>query len=158
MQNFEKIIGLLVDNDVQFVLIGGLAAAMYGVTIVTQDIDICVPFNIDNVERIIKALKSYHPVYNGNKRPMHSSPEYIAQLKNLYLLTDLGAIDMLSEVKGLGRYPDLVSHSVEIDLFGRKCKVLDIESLIISKKEFNRPKDKETVIQLVAIKGKMRKT
>lgn len=157
MQDFEKLIKLLLHNDVEFILIGGFAATVHGVSLLTQDIDICVPFNKNNTARLLKAIKDYHPIHRENKKPLNETPESLARFKNLYLLTDLGIIDLLGEVSNLGKYDDILSHTIEVDLFGYKCKVLDIDTLILSKKEMNRPKDKETIIQLKAIKEKLKK-
>jgi len=152
MQNFEKILELLIDNEVEFVLVGGFAATVHGVTLLTHDIDVCVPFNVENAGKIISAFKEHHPKYSSNKLPLSSDVEYVAALKNLYLTTDLGNIDMLGLVGGLGSYQDVVQHAIEIEIFGRVCKVLDIDALIKAKKAMGGPKDHEAVAQLNLIK------
>lgn len=157
MQNFEKIIRVLLDNEVDFVLIGGFAAAVYGVTLITQDIDICVSFDKQNSGRILKAVKGLNPSHRDGNRPLNETVESLTKFKNLYLSTDFGPIDLLGHVSGLGSYSDLKNHFIEVELFGKKCKVLDIDALISSKREMGRPKDKETIIQLEAIKEKLAK-
>lgn len=155
MQNFEKITRLIMDNGVEFVLIGGFAAAVHGVTLLTQDIDICVPFDLENAARIIRAFRGYNPRHRENKRPLSEDVKCVSGLRNLYLMTDLGSIDMLGHVSGVGSYADVVRHAIEIEIFGGRCRVLDIESLIKSKREMGRVKDKETIRQLKIIKKKL---
>ena len=46
----------LSEQQVEFVLIGGLAANLHGVQKVTEDIDVCIPFTIENVAKIIAAV------------------------------------------------------------------------------------------------------
>ncbi|MFH1729188.1 MAG: hypothetical protein ABIA04_12310 [Pseudomonadota bacterium] len=154
MQNFEKIIKLFIDNDVDFVLIGGLAATLHGSSIATQDIDFCVSFAEENCEKILKAIDGINPIHRDIKKPFKENSQSLSKYKNLYLITDLGSIDMLGLVSGLGDYKKLISQSIEVDLFNRKCKVLSIDALIKTKKEMQREKDKETIFQLEAIKEK----
>lgn len=155
MQNFEKLIKLLLENNVEFVLIGGFAATVHGVSLLTQDLDICVPFSLENNKRILDVFKNYHPIHRSNKTLFNETPESLAKFKNLYLSTDLGSIDLLGFVSGLGGYSETLSHTIEIEIFEHKCRALDIDALILSKKSMGRPKDKETIIQLKAIKEKI---
>lgn len=46
----------LVEHDVRFVVVSGMAAAAYGSLIVTEDVDVCAPFDEDNLRKIIAAL------------------------------------------------------------------------------------------------------
>ncbi len=156
MQNFEKLIKKLLDHEVEFVLIGGFAATVHGVSLLTQDIDICIPFTKENLEKIILALKGSNTIHRENNTPLSSSAEKLSKLKNLYLVTDFGSLDFLGQVAGLGSYKDLLPQTIEIELFDRKCKVLDIDALIKAKQQMNRPKDKETIVQLEAIKSKLK--
>lgn len=59
---------------------------------------------------------------------------------------------MLGEITGLGKFEDIIDKSVEIELYGKKCRVLDIDALITSKKALGRPKDVQVILQLEAIK------
>jgi len=155
MPDFENLLNTLIKNEVEFVIIGGFAATVHGVTLLTNDIDICIQFTHDNTEKLFNSLKDYNPIIREIEIPLKDKRDSLDKLKNLYLITELGPIDILSEVAGLGTYEDVLPHSIEIDLFESKCKVLDIDSLIKSKKEMKRPKDIETITQLQAIKEKM---
>ena len=154
MQEIEKLLKLLTENEVQFVIIGGVAATLHGSSMVTEDIDFCVPFTVDNMNVLLRAFKDIHPTHRviGDDRPLTESAEDLSAFKNLYLKTDLGYIDMLSEVKGVGDFKAVKQASVEAELFCAKCPILDLDALIDAKKQMDRPKDKETVIQLEAIK------
>ena len=41
MRNLNNLLKLLLENDVDFVLVGGFAGAVYGSSLVTRDLDIC---------------------------------------------------------------------------------------------------------------------
>jgi len=155
MTDYTKLIELLIDNDVEFVLIGGFAAVVHGSTTLTQDIDICINFTPENCANLLNALKDTNPIYRQNKEPITKDAGELCKFKNLYLLTDFGPLDVMGEISKLGKYEDILKFSIEIDLFERKCNVLDINGLIRSKEEMGRPKDKEVIIQLKAIKEKL---
>lgn len=154
MQDFQKILKLLVENDVQFALIGGLAAAAHGSSILTEDIDFCISFEESNIANLLKALDNIHAVHRliGKTKPLTENANNLSTFKNLYLKTDLGYIDFLSEVIGVGKFKAVVENSVDMKIFDIPCKVLNIDSLIKSKKEMKRQKDIETIKQLKAIK------
>jgi len=73
-------------------------------------------------------------------------------LKNLYLKTDLGVVDCLGEVLGVGSFDEVLKNSVEVELPYGKCRILDIDALIRAKEAMNRNHDKITVMLLKKIK------
>jgi hypothetical protein len=75
-------------------------------------------------------------------------------VKNLYLLTDLGEIDLLGEVPGIAAYASLVDRTLDTDIRGYTCRILNIETLIESKKIAGRDKDRLAVYYLEAIRFK----
>jgi len=149
MQNLSELTRRLVEGQVEFVLIGGFAAAAHGVTLVTRDVDICCRFNEANLMRLQKALADLHPAHRSKPGlPLALPPEQCARLKNLYLKTDMGALDCLGEVLGVGDYESVLAHSVEVELPFGPCRILDLETLIRAKEAMNRDHDRVTVRQL----------
>ncbi len=136
---------------------GGFAASVHGCTVVTQDIDICAAITEEEVAKLREALKDLHPKHRMNPNAKHSFLEYPAELKgtnNIYLETDLGVLDILSQAQPAGSFAEIKSRSFEIPLFGRKCRVISIDDLIAVKEKMNRPKDHQAVRELRLIKQK----
>lgn len=79
-------------------------------------------------------------------------------MANLYLETDAGIVDILSNVAGLGGYERLRRGSIEIPLFGRMCPVISLEDLIRAKEGVGREKDLLAVKELKAIAAKRGQT
>ncbi len=154
MPDPESLLQRLIHHKVEFVIVGGYAAAVYGVSLVTQDIDLCCRFTPENLLRLQNAIADLHPVHRltPQRLPLKLTQDTCAGLQNLYLATDLGVMDCLGSVLGVGGYDEVTRHSVELDVPGGPCRILDIESLIKSKQAMDRPHDRETVIQLKAIK------
>lgn len=157
MKSFEEIIERLISHNVKFILIGGYAAIVHGSTTVTNDLDILIPFEKNNLEKLLIAFKEIHPKHQENKLPLTKTAEELSHFKNLYLSTDIGPIDILGQIPGLGDYDKLLQHVIEIQLFDKKCLVLDLETLIESKRIMGRVKDKNAAIELKAIAERIKK-
>jgi hypothetical protein len=59
--NLRDLLKRLLENDVDFVLAGGLAFAVHGSPLVTQGIDICIAFDDQQMQRLRTALKDLNP-------------------------------------------------------------------------------------------------
>ncbi len=157
MEQLTEILRRLHDAKVEFSLIGGFASRHYGVTLVTEDVDICTRFTPENLRRIESAFKDFHPRHRltTNKLPLELTDELCQRLKNMYLTTDLGILDCLGEVAGVGNIDAVLRQSDLRDFpFGR-CYVLKIDALMQAKQAVGRPHDLITIAQLKAIKEKM---
>ena len=159
MANLKALLKRLVENDVEFVVIGAFASVAHGVTIVTQDVDICCSFTSRNLLKLQAALADLHPVHRitPKRLPLQLTRENCRGLINLYLETDLGVIDCLGEVLGVGTFATVKKQSVAIDLGFGKCRVLGLDALIKAKRAMDRPRDREAVVQLEAIRMRKRR-
>lgn len=70
---------------------------------------------------------------------------------NWTLSTDIGEIDLLGEVKGIGAYNEVIKYSETMEIYNMKCNVLSLEGLIKNKKALGRGKDKAALIELEAL-------
>jgi hypothetical protein len=153
MQNLSELTRRLIASQVEFVLVRGFAAVAHGVTLVTRDVDICCRFSENNLMQIQKAFTGLHPVHRSRPDlPLQLTTEQCTGLKNLYLKTDLGIVDCLGEVLGLGNFEEVLKNSVEVELPVGKCRILDIDALIRAKEAMGRDHDKITVKHLKEIK------
>ena len=151
-QSDEELLERLRAHQVEFVIIGGLCVVIHGASLVTKDVDICARFDPDNLRRLETALKDLNPFHRmtPNKIPFALDDRLCRELKNVYLRTDLGILDCLSEVSGVGRYEDALRLSVPC-LSGR-FRMLNLDAIIAAKQAAGRDRDREAVILLSAIK------
>jgi predicted nucleotidyltransferase len=70
---------------------------------------------------------------------------------NFTLATSAGDIDLLGEIAGAGTYDDLINRTIEVELFGARCRCLDLPTLIAAKIASGRPKDLEAIAELRAL-------
>jgi len=156
MMNFLRLIPRLREAGVEFVVIGGVAAAFHGVEAATMDLDIVARMSLENLQRLINALSDIRPKFRMRPDlPVVTADNHnLKGIKNLYLITDIGQLDILGLVEGVGDYDVIVQHAVDADLgegIGT-CKVIDMDRLIIAKRTAGRPKDMPMVYQLEAIR------
>jgi hypothetical protein len=149
----EKQTRLLGKFNVECVVVGGVAASAHGSSIPTIDLDVCYARNLTNLEKLVGALQSVHARLRGAPEniPFILDAETIRKGLNFTFVTDIGALDLLGEVRGVGYYEDVLAGSVTYELFGYRFPVIDIAKLIIAKKAAGRPKDLIVIPELEAI-------
>ena len=157
MQNLKGLLELLLKNDIDFVLIGGFATLVHGSTLVTQDLDICAAITEEQVTKLRQALRNLNPRHrmNSNFKPSFLEvPKDIEGTENIYLETDLGILDILSEAQPAGTFAEIKIRAANISLYGYTCKVMSIDDLIRVKSVMKRPKDLQALQELQLIKSK----
>ena len=157
IQNNEALLTRLRENGVQFVVIGGVAGVYYGVPIATFHLEICCGFDEPNLRRIENAVRDLHPIHRlpANKLPLELTSELCARIKNLYLRTDLGLLDCLSEVAGIGDYDEVLRRSLVGELPFGKFRFLTMEALIAAKQAVGRDRDLAALRHLRAIQERL---
>ena len=141
--NLVKAVQVLVDGGVDFVIIGGWSAILHGSAYVTNDLDLCYSRLPGNLRKLAQALAPFHP----RPRDLSKDLPFVwdeATLRHgtvFTLSTDLGGIDLLAEVSGLGVFEDVKAHSVLLQAFDRSVWTLDLPSLIRAKRAAGREKD-----------------
>lgn len=151
--SFGAILERLAKNEVDFIVIGGLAAALHGSAHVTQDIDVCYGRSRSSIEHLCRALADLHPTLRGAPEglPFRFVPATVRAGLNFTLSTDLGPLDLFGEVSPFGGFDALKAHAIEIDLVGHRILVLSLPALIRSKRAAGRTKDLLVVPELEAI-------
>ena len=143
------------DAEVAFIVVGGVAASRHGTARVTEDLDVFAPLDEENARRIIRAFAGTHPRWRMRPDLPEISPDapVLKGLKNMYLRTDLGQLDVLGELPGAGAFQEIASRAIEAD-FGQgiRCKVIDLETLIVAKQFAGRDKDRSDVRELEEIR------
>lgn len=153
-KDFLSLLTRLNKEGVKFVIIGGFAGVVHGCTLVTQDIDICCEFTAENLLLLQKAVADLNPLHRmtTGRVKLDLTKENCTDYKNLYLDTDLGQLDCVSFVDGIGDFEKVAKFSRVIEAEQLKFCVLTIDALIEAKKAMNRPRDTEAIIQLEAAK------
>ena len=130
-QEDKALLARLHEHRVEFVLVGGVCGVMHGAGLLTVDLDICCGFGPANLRRLESALSALRPVHRltPNKLPFVLTDELSSNLKNLYLQTDLGKLDCLSGITGVGNYEAALQHSIEFRMSFGSIRMFDLETL-----------------------------
>lgn len=143
MTDFAEFFRRLSDEQVEFVVIGGLAVISHGHVRATIDLDICYARTPENLERLVRALRDLRPRLRGAppELPFFWDVQTLRNGLNFTLTTTAGDIDVLGEVTGLGGYGELALRSETVDLYGAKVRIMSLADLIRSKAAAGRAKD-----------------
>jgi hypothetical protein len=143
----------LCDSGVDFVVVGGVSATFHGSETVTYDLDICYSRVGSNLRRLAGALAPFHPRPRGIPTDLPFVWDE-STLRNGFLFTlqtDLGDIDLLAEITGVGGYDVVQANSIVVEAFGRRVSTLDLRTLIKSKRAAGRDKDLRVLPELESL-------
>jgi hypothetical protein len=148
--DFPSLLKRLNDCEVDYILVGGMAAAFHGSNLSNLDCDVVVDMRTENLIRLAGVLSDFSPSFRV-KFPEQAFD--LSVVKNgawdlIELNTDAGAFDCHCQIKGLGDFTECKERSLEADLGAFSILVLTREALITAKKAMGRPKDLQTVAQL----------
>lgn len=154
MIDLEKAITSLASNDVDYVIVGGVAISLHSSGYITQDLDFCYSRTKENIRRLFGALAPFAPMPRNWQKglPFIFDESTLRNGTNFTFDTSIGAIDLLGEVKGIGSYPEALANSVEYTIYGAKVKAFDLDALIVSKTAAGRPKDHLVLPELLALR------
>lgn len=153
MTQFGALLRLLNATQVEYVVIGGVAAALHGSARFTSDVDILYRRSPENIIRLAHALAQVRPYLRGAPPglPFTWDAETIRRGLNFTLTTTLGDLDVLGEVVGGGRYEDVFPRSVDVSAFDSVVRLVELDALIEMKRATGRPKDFEALAELEAL-------
>ena len=154
MIQLESVLKSLTENEVEFVIVGGVAITAHGSAYLTQELDFCYSRSKDNLKKVVSALALFKPRPRNfpEDLPYIFDERTLQNGTNLAFDAEIGDVDLLGEVAGVGTY-DAVDEESEIkNLFGYDVKVLSIEGLIKAKRAAGRTKDLLVLPELEALR------
>ena len=156
---FGRVLRTLAQGEVDFIVIGGLAATVHGSATATFDVDVVYSRTPENIRRLVEALAPYEPYLRGAPPglPFRWDERTVRMGLNFALVTTLGDVDLLGEAAGGGDYNALLSVSTMEEMFGTRCRCVDLQTLIKMKRSAGRPKDLLAAGELEALLEERRK-
>jgi predicted nucleotidyltransferase len=151
----ERFCAVLAAHGVEFIVVGGQAETLMGGARVTYDVDLCYRRTPDNLERLATALGTLHLTLRGappelkfrlDAQALALGQNYTFEVDGQYPL------DFLGYLEPIGTYEDLLPHAETLTIGGRATRVIGLDDLIRIKRHLGRPKDRESLLQLEAIK------
>lgn len=142
----DEILRVLDRHQVEFVLIGGMAATLHGSDVVTFDLDVAPRSTRDNLERLAWALRdldaSLRVEGESDGIPFDAHVELLERVRLLNLATRAGDLDVVLEPAGSSGYADFRRDAMAISISGVSILVASLADVIRSKEAANREKDR----------------
>jgi hypothetical protein len=139
----------LLEADIKFILVGGLAAVVQGAPVSTLDVDIVHKRSPENISKLIAFLKSIDATYRRpDDKVIEPNERDISGMGHFLFTTRFGPLDVLAFIEQRRAYEDLLEHTVEIEFRGNNIRVLKLEVLVELKKTSRDAKDKQRLIVL----------
>ena len=153
MTDYRGLITTLAAGRVEFILVGGLAAVLHGSLRGTNDVDVLYRRERSNMEKLAAALSPLHPKLRGAPPdvPFGFDAETLKRGLNFTFTTDIGDIDLIGEMAGVGGYEQALPNSPIVEVQGISCRCIDLETLIKAKRAAGRRKDLEALVELEAL-------
>ncbi len=145
----EQTLAVLAEHGVDYVLIGGLAAAIHGSDMVTTDLDITPARGTANLSRLSDALRALHagirPDAVPDGLPFPNDAASLAKADTWNLMTDFGDLDIAFIPAGTRGFADLRRRAVVIEVVGTTTTVASLADIVRAKEAADRPKDRIAV-------------
>lgn len=163
----ERILRAFADHGARVVIVGGVAAILYGYVGSTVDLDAVPALDDDNLNRLGAALQDLRavPWADSERRdlfPDGRPPEaddfgYTAEgLRRhpvWHLTSDAGLIDIVAEIVAAGGYVQLAAHATHLRLFDADVEIAALDDIIASKRALGRTKDLMALARLIELRA-----
>ena len=134
--DYKEMLSLLIENGVEFVLVGAYALAAHGFPRATGDIDIFVKPSPENGNRVYECLAEFGAPLDGISVEDFVSPGVVFQIgvapRRIDILTTIDAV----------LFQEAIEDPLVVEIEGLKIPVLSKTKLIKNKESTGRPKDK----------------
>ncbi len=140
-------------NEVEFVVIGGVAGLAHGSAYPTYDLDIAYARDARNLERMAQALRDIGVTLRGAPEdlPFQVDAKTLDAGMNFTFLTEFGEFDILGHVDGIRGYEELRAHAKLQEVAGIPVRVASLNHLIGMKRRVDRTKDQLMVEEYVVM-------
>ena len=120
-----------------------------GSPIATQDTDILVKRDLENLDRLATSLNSMNSMFAGSFGAPAARPEprvwdggdFYYWGRTASAITEHGKLDMIFEALGIGTYEDVLEHSEMWEIYDTQVRIASLRDVITSKEAAGRPED-----------------
>jgi hypothetical protein len=151
----ERLLRTLVEHEVEFCVIGAVAAWLQGSPAVTLDLDVMPRRDLDNAERLAAALNSLDASPLGSGNPVELEGADFLGWQTQRFETSAGPLDIVPNAAAIGGFEEVAT--IELGLGDISVRVITIDQVIASKEELGRPKDRAALPALYATREALRR-
>lgn len=152
------IVRSLVEREVEFIVVGGLAAVLQGVPVNTLDIDVVYRRTPENIERLLSSLVDIGAIFRDDTRRIPPNHSHLESRGHKLLETRHGPLDLLGTIEDATGFEELVRDSEWLEIAGMRVRVITLERLVQVKRSLNRPKDRAMLMLIEATIAEKRRS
>jgi len=140
---FDEALRVLTRHEVEFIVVGGIAAILQGSPVTTEDVDVVYRVSDENCRRLAEALDELDASYaDPGGRIVRPDAERLTSSRVHLLNTTCGRVDLMRTVGHDLGYTELLGRSKELEIEELSVRVLELEAIIETKEQADRPKDR----------------
>jgi hypothetical protein len=134
-QDYKEMLSTLLENNVEFLLVGAYAMAAHGYPRATADLDIFIKPSSDNAKKVFKALAEFGA-------PMDSSIlDDFAKKGTIFQIGVIPCrIDVINEIDGVSFEVAFEDKEI-VEIEGLHVPIISKKNLLLNKKSTGREKD-----------------
>ena len=134
-EDYKEMLQILLDQKVEFIIVGAYALAAHGFPRATGDMDVWIKPNEKNSKKVYKVLARFGAPINEIREDEFSQPGLIFQIgvvpRRIDIITKIDAVE----------FDEAESDKIFVDIDDLKIPVLSIDKLIKNKMATGREKD-----------------
>ena len=144
------LIKALVDEEIDFVVIGGIAVAAHSVVRATEDVDLVPDPETANLDRLLDVLVrlNAHLTLDPTRGIDDGVRDSVARGRNLTVTTSLGDVDVVQALPGVPPYDELLADALAVELHDTTFRVCSRAHLIAMKQARASPLDQADLERL----------
>lgn len=161
MESYEPVLRAFAEQNIQYLIVGGVAVNLHGYPRFTNDLDILLTLDHENLEGVARVMENM-----GYQQRLPIALQDLSDEQKARTFIEEKGLTAYSFVHE--KYPQfsvdvLVAQSIDIqkfavdamhaEMWGIEIPVVSIDDLIQMKKESNREKDVQDVVALLELKG-----
>jgi hypothetical protein len=150
----RQLLEQLVESEISFIMVGGLAVNAWGYIRATRDIDIVPDPDRDNLDRLDGLLKSLGGRVDVEGRLLDSDAisTFLRTGDRTLVVTELGRIDVLQGLPQIPPFRVLATEATDVDMNGLVVRVCSLGHLLDMKRASDRPRDRDDLDALEGLR------
>lgn len=145
----------LVEADIRFVLVGGLAVGAWGYVRGTKDVDVVPDPARENLERLAELLRELDGKVEVEDRLLTADAIsiFLRTGDRTLVATELGPVDVLQGLPQVPSFAALDAQAADVDIGGLRVRVCSLGHLLEMKRASERLRDRDDLEALEAAQG-----
>jgi hypothetical protein len=105
------LVNILAKHEVEFIIVGGMAAVLRGTPVNTFDLDIVYERGAPNIDRLLQALDELDAIVRDDPRRLRLNASHLQNPGHKLMETNQGPLDLLGTIEETAGFPERRSYN-----------------------------------------------